>query len=79
LTAEETGLFNDIQYEDGTTEQKSVKEISREASKRDSGVHTGASQESLDNINTESDARSDKSDSSSSKKRRILNKLHLKR
>jgi hypothetical protein len=79
LSPEEAGLYDNVQYEDGTTEQKSMKEISLETSRRDSGVHTGASQESLDKSNSDSDTRSDKSDSSSSKKRSILNKLHLKK
>ncbi|EHL00356.1 hypothetical protein GLAREA_04484 [Glarea lozoyensis ATCC 20868] len=79
LSPEESGLYDNIQYEDGTTEQKSLKEISREASKRDSGVHTGASQESLGKVSSNSDAHSEKSQSSSSKKRSILRKLHLEK
>ena len=75
LDPTESGLYDNIQYADGSTEQKHVKELD---ARRDSGVHAGASQESLQK-EKDSDSQSQGSGSSSHKKRSLLEKLRLKK
>ncbi|KAG9232812.1 hypothetical protein BJ875DRAFT_352378, partial [Amylocarpus encephaloides] len=72
LTPEETGVYNHVVQAARNAEGKASVEI--EGKKRDSGVHTGRSQESLDCVEMREDSESS---SQKSSKRSLLKKLHL--